>query len=70
MKQYFKSWWEGTYVPAPENDSNSRVFIIALGTYERSLSSKAAHVFVDFWLKHWQWTIGVFLVVFFGFWRK
>lgn len=55
MKDLFKTWWEGTYVPAPKNDPNSSVFIISLGTYERSLSSRAAHIVAAFWLKNWQW---------------
>jgi hypothetical protein len=68
MKQTLKTWWDGTCVPAPKNDPNSSAFILSLGTYERSLSSRTAHALVDFWMKHWQWcfsatftTVGLFI---------
>ena len=64
MKQLFKRWWEGTYVPS-ERDG----FVFHLGEYRRHWTSRAAHVVADFWLRHWQWSVGVTLVVFFGFWK-
>lgn len=66
MKEIFKRWWEGTYVPAPKDDPNSSVFIIAFGTYQKSASSRVAHALVDFWLKYWQWCIGIMVALFLG----
>jgi hypothetical protein len=63
MKELLRTWWEGTYVPAPENDPHSAVFIVSLGTYERHWTSKVAHWLLAFWLKEWKWTIGAAFTV-------
>ncbi|WP_038946392.1 MULTISPECIES: hypothetical protein [Bradyrhizobium] len=64
MKQLLKRWWDGKYVP-PRNDPNGFVFILQ-GDYERHWTSKAAHVVAGFWLKYWQWSIGIAVTLFLG----
>lgn len=56
-----RDWWEGTYVPA-ENEPDSGVFLL-FGSYQRHWTSRLAHVFLDFWLAHWKWIIGVALAI-------
>jgi hypothetical protein len=61
MKEILRKWWEGTYVP-PDNDPNS-AFVFTMGDHEKHWSSRAAHLVADFWMKYWQWCIGVMLAV-------
>lgn len=53
MKELFRIWWKGTYIP-PENDLESGL-VFLIGTYEMHWTAKAAHVVADFWMRHWQW---------------
>ncbi|MCK3776685.1 hypothetical protein MZK49_08060 [Ensifer sesbaniae] len=54
-------WYEGKYV-SYENDPHSRVFIVG-GYYERHWTARVARTLVEFWLAHWQWTIGTMLAL-------
>lgn len=67
FKEKLKRWWDGQYIP-PENDPNAG-FYFTMGTYKLSWTSKAAHVLADFWLKYWQWTIGV-MIALLALWKK
>ena len=69
MKELFKKWWQGTYVPPPRDDPYSSVIVFSQGTYRLHWSSKVAHVGFDFWMKYWQWCIGVTLAVI-GIWKR
>jgi hypothetical protein len=61
LKKAIAAWWEGKFVPY-ENDPNSAVFFCG-GNQECHWTSSAAHVLAKFWLKHWQWTIGIMVAV-------
>ena len=50
-------------MPPPPNDPYSGFIFISPGTYKLHWSSTAAHMALDFWLKYWQWCIGVVLAV-------
>jgi hypothetical protein len=69
MKEVLKRWWHGKYEAPPENDPNSRVFIIMPGTYKLHWTSMVVHSVFGFLKQHWQWSIGVAIAVFFGVWK-
>ena len=56
-----RKWYNGEFI-AYENNPNSLVFFVG-GYQKRHWASRAAHVVVDFWMKHWQWSIGTSLAV-------
>ncbi len=59
MFDRLKAWYEGTPV-----ESDPRSPVIFVNHYERSASSRAAHAVVDFFIKHWQWSIGIAVAIF------
>ncbi|MBZ9820297.1 hypothetical protein [Mesorhizobium sp. CA4] len=61
FKQRISGWYQGKYVP-PQNDHSSGI-IILMGSYERHWTARLAQVLADFWLAHWQWTIGTTLAI-------
>ena len=67
-----KEWYIGEYIPPPEKDPNSPVFIISAGHYEQSFIAKCLKVIGKFWLNHWQWilsfTVAIIALVF-GYYR-
>ncbi len=67
MKDRFKRWWNGKYIP-PENDPDSPV-VIMQGRYEQHWTSKLCHRLAEFWQKHWQWSIGIAVALFIGLYR-
>lgn len=69
MKEFLKRWWQGTYVPPPPNEPHSGVFFVMPGTYKLHWTAKAAHAVLGFLRQYWQWSIGVCIAVFFGFYK-
>jgi hypothetical protein len=67
MTEILKRWWKGAYVP-PERMHNSDL-VFMTGTYDQHWSSKVAHGVLDFWMKYWQWCIGVMLAVIGLIWK-
>jgi hypothetical protein len=63
IKQGIQDWYQGTYVPPPSNDTNSRIVFIGLGHYEQPLLAKMLRRLSEFWSKYWQWIIGTILTV-------
>ena len=59
IQQWFRSWYQGRFI-SPEDDPEGR-FIHMGGRYERHLSSRFAHTFVDFYVKEWKWFL-MFLI--------
>jgi hypothetical protein len=55
-----QNWYRGEREPPLANDPFSPlVFIQCSDRYKKSASAKAATMLVEFWRKHWQWTIGI-----------
>jgi hypothetical protein len=48
-----RAWWKGTYTQH-ENPHNAPLYFVG-GFHKRHWSSRAAHIFADFWMRHWQW---------------
>lgn len=62
MRDAIKQWWEGELM-LPENDPNSNLVIISVGSYRRHWTSQAVHWAVDFYLREWKWTLGAVATV-------
>lgn len=58
---WLRVWWEGVFVPH-HNDPDETIVILG-GYYRRHWTSNLSHTVFDFWLIHWQWTIGTILAV-------
>jgi len=56
-----RSWYQGTYVE-PQNDPRS-MFVFMTGTYRRHWTARCARVFVEFYLRHWQWVWGTIVAL-------
>jgi hypothetical protein len=56
MKEIFKRWYDGEFVPY-KNDPNSPLFFIG-GDYKRHWTTKLASRAVEFYMKEWKWTLG------------
>jgi hypothetical protein len=55
-----RDWYQGELVPPPPHDRfSSLVFIQCSDRYKKSASAEAATLLVEFWRRHWQWTIGM-----------
>jgi hypothetical protein len=67
MRQAFKKWWDGKYVP-PENSLDSGL-VFMMGSYDHHWTSWFAHVVADFWMKYWQWCLGFGLAVIGLIWK-
>lgn len=59
--QAIAEWYEGE-VTAYENEPNSPFVIIGVRT-RRHWTATVVRALVEFWLRHWQWTIGTGLVI-------
>lgn len=65
MWKKIAEWYEGRWVPY-ENPPGSQVIFFG-GNHERHWTARVARILVEFWLAHWQWTIGFALAVI-GLW--
>lgn len=59
VRDRIKNWYQGECVPPPPNDPSSGLIFLRGDTYKKSSSAVLATVLVEFWSKHWQWTIGL-----------
>ena len=57
------NWYRGKYIPPPENDPDSPIFIISAGHYEQPLLAKIIGAVWSFNLRHWQWTLSTIIAV-------
>jgi hypothetical protein len=60
--QALSKWYEGEFVPRP-NDANSAVVFVGGGTYKRSLSAQITRVVIEFYLANWKWCFGTLVAV-------
>ncbi|KJC57522.1 hypothetical protein UP10_28490 [Bradyrhizobium sp. LTSPM299] len=60
--RFLKRWWEGERVLS-QNDPNSAVVFMSLGSYRRHWSSRAAHWAIEFYMREWKWTLGAVAAV-------
>lgn len=63
FRRKIADWYQGEYVPPPENDPHSSVFILSIGHYEKPPLAKAISILIAFWLEHWKWIIGVAVAI-------
>jgi hypothetical protein len=57
LRERFRNWSRGRYVPPPPDDPTSTVFFISAGYYEPPWLVRAISRLLKFWLDHWQWII-------------
>ncbi len=55
MREIFRRWWEGQYVPY-ENDPNAAVFFVG-GADERHWTANLARWAWGFYQREWKWTL-------------
>jgi len=58
IAEKLREWYQGEYIPPPENDPNSPIFRISPGHYEKPFLAKCIKVCGNFWMAHWKWIIG------------
>ena len=61
--EWLQAWYRGTYVPPPRNNPTDTIVIISSGYYEQPPLAKVLRVIGQFWLSHWQWTIGTAIAI-------
>jgi hypothetical protein len=61
LRERIENWYQGEFV-AYENDPYGDLVFIG-GRYNKSFSAKTATVLVNFWSKHWKYSIGVIVTV-------
>ena len=52
MSNFLRDWWQGTYIPPPDNDPDSSIVFISPGHYERHWSARFASWAMTFARKH------------------
>jgi hypothetical protein len=57
-----RAWYTGKYV-SHEYDPNSALVFIGGGNYRRHWTALLTRELVSFWLKYWQWIIGVVVAI-------
>jgi len=63
MISWIKNWYQGKYIPPPKNRPNNHVFFISPGHYEQPLIAKGLSHFFTFWIKNWQFIIGMIVAI-------
>lgn len=63
LRARIAAWYEGTYVPPPANDVVGSLVIISTGHMARPWLARALDAVGRFWLAHWQWIIGILVVL-------
>jgi hypothetical protein len=58
-----KNWYQGKYIPPPENDPDSLVVIISPGYYKQPFLARVLRQIGNFWLRHWQWILGFIITI-------
>ena len=59
FKEQIKTWYQGKYIPPPENDPDSPFIVLSIGHYEKSTGAKIA----EFHLKHWKTLLAVYVTI-------
>ena len=55
------TWYQGTYVPPPKNDPNSRIVFIGFGFYVQPRLARVLGAIAGFYVRHWQWVWSTFI---------
>jgi hypothetical protein len=61
LRKKIEKWYEGEFIPYRNNPYDS--VVIMGGRYKRHWTASVARLAVQFWVNHWQWTIGTVLAI-------
>jgi hypothetical protein len=62
LKDRIETWYQGKYIPPPENVPDSPFIVLSPGHYEKSTGAKIA----EFHLKHWTVLLTVYVTIIFA----
>ena len=58
-----KRWHEGEYVPPPQNDPDSPVIFISVGTYKRPWLARAIDATARYIVTEYKWLVWLVLAI-------
>jgi hypothetical protein len=62
VRDTISAWYEGEHVPW-KNEPHSNLVFVNSGDLRRHWTASVAHVLSKFWIKHWQWIVGVVIAI-------